>query len=104
MNLECNSSTCVPQQHEGLALIVSENPRVRKSFCPQFWGRKWLHQFYGRLEKCVLSEGKNPMSIKFRVLGRGGAFWFWEGGGGSADFIFMGARIFLIVACVSRPT
>ena len=31
------------------------------------------------------------MSIKFRVLG--GVFW----GGGSADFIFMGVRIFLII-------
>ena len=34
------------------------------------------------------------MSIKFLVLGGGGYFGF--GGGGSADFIFMGARIFLI--------
>ena len=25
-----------------------------------FWGRKWLRQFYGRLEKCVLSAGKPP--------------------------------------------
>ena len=33
------------------------------------------------------------MSIKFLVLG-GGVFWVF-GGGGSADFIFMGARIFL---------
>ena len=33
------------------------------------------------------------MSIKFLVLG-GGVFWVW-GGGGSADFIFMGAGIFL---------
>ena len=32
------------------------------------------------------------MSIKFLVLG--GVFWVL-GGGGSADFIFMGARIFL---------
>ena len=32
------------------------------------------------------------MSIKFLVLG-GGVFWVL-GGGGSADFIFMGARIF----------
>ena len=31
------------------------------------------------------------MSIKFRVLG---GFFFW---GGSADFIFMGAGIFLIL-------
>ena len=33
------------------------------------------------------------MSIKFLVL-EGGVFWVL-GGGGSADFIFMGARIFL---------
>ena len=32
------------------------------------------------------------MSIKFLVLGGGGVFF----GGGSADFIFMGAQIFLI--------
>ena len=39
------------------------------------------------------------MSIKFLVLG--GVFWvfFWGGGGGSADFIFMGARIFLTDVC-----
>ena len=36
------------------------------------------------------------MSIKFPVLGGGGILGFW-GGGGSADFIFMGARIFLIL-------
>ena len=36
---------------------------------------------------------KNPMSIKFLVLGGGGVFWVL--GGGSADFIFMDARIFL---------
>ena len=40
---------------------------------------------------CVLSAGK-PLSIKFLVLGGGGYFGFL--GGGSADFIFMGARIF----------
>ena len=34
------------------------------------------------------------MSIKFLVLGGGGRYFgFW--GGGSADFIFMGASIFL---------
>ena len=53
--------------------------------CLQFWGRKWVRQFYGHLEKCVLSAGKT-MSVKFPFFG---------GGGGSADFIFMGARIFL---------
>ena len=55
-------------------------------FCPQFWGRKWLRQFYGRLEKCApwknaLFLQDKPMSMKFLVLG----------GGGSSDFIFMGA-------------
>ena len=49
-----------------------------------------MRQFKRRLEKCVLSAGK-PMSIKFLVLGGGGIFGFW---GGSADFIFMGARDF----------
>ena len=48
--------------------------------------------FYGRLEKCVRSAGKT-MSIKFLVLG-GGGIWVFLGGGGSADFIFMGARGF----------
>ena len=36
------------------------------------------------------------MSIKFLVLGGGGILGL-GGGGGSADFIFMGARIFLIL-------
>ena len=45
--------------------------------------------------KGVLSAGKKPMSIKFLLLG-GGYFGFFLGGG-SADFIFMGARIFLII-------
>ena len=57
-----------------------KNPRVRKIFCPQFWGRTWLREFYGRLEKCVLSAGK-PMSIKFVVLGGGGFFLGFGGGG-----------------------
>ena len=50
-----------------------------------------MRQFYGRPEKCVLSAGKT-MSIKFLVLGGGDLGFF---GGGSASFIFMGARIFL---------
>ena len=35
------------------------------------------------------------MPIKFLVLGGGGGVWK---GGGSANLIFMGARIFLILA------
>ena len=52
-----------------------------------------MRQFYGRLEKCVLSAGKTHVHKIPRFRG-GGYFGFW-GGGGSADFIFMGARIFL---------
>ena len=36
------------------------------------------------------------MSIKFLVFWGGGVFWGLGGGGGSADFVFMGARMFLI--------
>ena len=49
-----------------------------------------VRQFYGHLEKCVLSAGKT-MSRKIPLFWGGGGW----GGGGSADFIFMGARIFL---------
>ena len=37
------------------------------------------------------------MFIKFLVLGGGGLFWVWGGGGGSADFI---AGIFLSFAAL----
>ena len=49
-----------------------KNPHVRNLFCPQFWGQKWLRQFYGRL-----------------------AFWFFP------NFILMGAGIFLILVTFS---
>ena len=45
--------------------------------------------------KNALFLQKKSMSIEFLVLGGGGILGF-GGGGGSADFIFMGARIFLI--------
>ena len=75
----------------GSSSLYQKNPRVRKNSCPQFWGWKWVRQFYGRLEECVLSAGKPHVHKLPRF--RGGVFWVW--GGGSADFIFMGARIFL---------
>ena len=74
---------CIPNP------FCHKNPCVRKIVCPQFWGRKWLRQFCGRLEKCVLSAGKTHVH---KVPPFRGGF-----GGGSADFIFMGARIFLIL-------
>ena len=42
----------------------------------------------------VLSAGKPSMPITFLVLGAG-VFWCSFGGGGSADFIFVGAGTFL---------
>ena len=44
----------------------------------------------------VLSAGKTPMPIKFLLLGGGGVLGSLERGGGSANFIFMGAGIFPI--------
>ena len=55
-----------------------------------------LANFMGAWKNCVLSAGKPSMPIKFLVLGGGGGIWVFLGGeGGSSDFIFMGARIFL---------
>ena len=51
-----------------------------------------MRQFYGHLEKCVLSAGKTHVHKIPRFRGRG---ILGFRGGGSADFIFMGARIFL---------
>ena len=68
-----------------------KNPRVRKIFCPQFWGRKLLRQFYGRQKKCALSAGKT-MSIQFRVLGEGGEFGVL--GWGECRFYFNGREDF----------
>ena len=42
------------------------------------------------------------MSIKFLVLGGGGGYFGFWGRGGSADFIFMGARIFLKIFGVPK--
>ena len=68
-----------------------KNPRVRKIRVHNSGAGNGCANFMDTWRKCVLSAGK-PMSIKFLVLG-GGVFWVW--GGGSADFIFTGARIFL---------
>ena len=75
-----------------LAGKVQKNPRVRKIRVRNSGAGNGCANFMDTRKKCVLSAGKT-MSVKFLVLG-GGYFGFW-GGGGSADFIFMGARIFL---------
>ena len=51
-----------------------------------------MRHFYGHLENAFFLQEKH-MSIKFLVLG--GGIWGLGGKGRSADFIFMGARIFL---------
>ena len=71
--------------------FYQKNPRVREIFCPQFWGRKWLHQFYGCLEKYVLSAGKTH-AHKIRVLGVG--YSGSLGGGGEVPILFYGREDF----------
>ena len=68
-------------------MISQKSPRDRKIFCPQFWGRKWLRQFYGRLEKCVLSAGKTHVRKIPPFMG-GGV------GGGECRFYFYGREDF----------
>ena len=63
-------------------------------FCPQFWGRKWLRQYFiGTWKKCAPSAGRSHVHEIPRFGGEGGVFWVL-GVGGGADFIFMGAGIF----------
>ena len=52
--------------------------------------------FMGAWKKLPSFCSKTSMPIKFLVFGVGGILGF-GGGGGSADFIFMGARIFLTI-------
>ena len=66
------------------------NPRVRKISVRNSGAGNGCANFMDAWKKSVRSAGK-AMSIIFLVLGEGGILGF---GGGSADFIFMGARIF----------
>ena len=43
-----------------------------------------------------LLEKFNPHAHKIPPFRGGGSWFFWKGGGGSADFIFMGVGIFPI--------
>ena len=79
---------CICNAHVG-HLQHSENPRVRKISVRNSGAGNGCANFMDTWKKCVLSAGKT-MSVKFPFFGGGG----W-GGGGRADFIFMGARIFL---------
>ena len=75
---------------------AQKNPRVCKIFVRNSGAGNGCANFMDAWKKSVRSAGKT-ISIKFLVLG-GGVFWVFFGGGGeSADFIFMGARIFLVI-------
>ena len=78
-------------QEKFLGELIQKNPRVRQIRVRNSGAGNGCASFMDTWEKCVLSAGKT-MSVKFPFLGGG----VWGGGGGSADFIFMGARIFLI--------
>ena len=73
--------------------ISQKNPRVRKIFVRNSGAGNGCVNFMDAW-KNAFSLQEKPMSIKFLVLRGGGLFWVL-GGGGSADLIFMGARIFL---------
>ena len=63
---------------------------VSVKFCPHFWGRRWVRQFYGRLEFLLSFRRKTSIRIKFRG---GGHFGFW---GGGVPILFLWARGILL--------
>ena len=74
-------------------VLVQKNPRVRKIFVRNSGAGNGCANFMGAWKKCVLSAGITHVHKIPPVRGGDGILGF--GGGGSADFIFMGARIFL---------
>ena len=60
-------------------------------FVSAILGRKWVRQFYGRLEKRVLSAGKTHVHKTPRFGGGGGILGF---GGGGVPILFLWARGF----------
>ena len=95
----CSGELFGVKSHRSPSFCVWYGDNSEKSWCPckiyclQFRRRKWLRQFHARLEKCVLSAGETHAHKIPRL--RGGGYFVFFLGGGSADFIFMGARIFL---------
>ena len=71
-----------------------KKPRVHKISCPRFWGWKWLRQFCGHLEKTRSSCRRTYVHKIFLVLGGGGYFGFFFGGG-ECRFYFYGRGDFL---------
>ena len=75
-----------------ISVNVQKNPRVCKIFRPQFWGRKWLRQFYGRLENAFfLQENHVHDILRFR-----GAVIVGFGRGEKRRFYFHGRGDFSV--------
>ena len=75
--------------------FCQKNLCVRKKYCPQFWGWKWLCQFHGRLENLrsfCRKTSMRPMPVTFLVLG--GVFRVLFSGGGEVPILFLWARGF----------
>ena len=83
--------------------LVQKNPRVRKMFVRNSGAGNGCADFMDTWKKCVLSAGKTSVH-KIPPFWGGGILGFLGRGGGSADFIFMGARIFLSLKGFSTPT
>ena len=84
---------------KSLSLCAFFLPEIRKIlmpiiFPPAILGPEMAAPIYGRLACLGSFCWKNPMPIKFLVLG--GRGFLEGGGGGSANFVFMGVRIFLM--------
>ena len=71
---------------------IQKNPRVRKIRVRNSGAGNGCANFMDTWKNASVLQEK-PMSIKFLVLGGGGGILGF--GGGGADFIFMGALIFL---------
>ena len=61
--------------------------------CPQFWGRKWLRQFYGHLENMPSFCRRNLRVHKIPRF-RGGYLGVFRGGGVKVPILFLWARGF----------
>ena len=81
------------QDFDDMAVMNQKNPRVRKICVRNSGAGNARVNFMDAWKKCALSAGKTHVH-KVPRFGGGGVIWVFLGGG-SADFIFMGARIFL---------
>ena len=78
-----------------------KNPRVRKILVRNSGAGNGCDNCMDTWKKCVLSAGKTHVHKIPPFRGGGGIWFFW--GGGSADFIFMGAGIFLTLVAERAP-